>query len=164
MTVPVSNTRTAYYQDARGSRSAGPVMLNVEGYNPLALDDRERSTRVVAHAREQVDRQPVGLLVPGEPGLSCQGFGLRLLVAWRSRRPGRSGVGPTSPRLAHLVAHLNPNGHQSTEPETRKPLIYRGFPSGARGTRTPDLLGAIQALSHLSYSPDAGSCGNESRR
>jgi integrase len=30
----------------------------------------------------------------------------------------------------------------------------RGFrPSGARGTRTPDLLGAIQALSQLSYSP-----------
>src|ERR1700755_772602 len=26
-------------------------------------------------------------------------------------------------------------------------------PSGARGTRTPDLLGAIQALSQLSYSP-----------
>jgi hypothetical protein len=25
--------------------------------------------------------------------------------------------------------------------------------SGARGTRTPDLLGAIQALSQLSYSP-----------
>ncbi len=27
------------------------------------------------------------------------------------------------------------------------------FPNGARGTRTPDLLGAIQALSQLSYSP-----------
>jgi hypothetical protein len=26
--------------------------------------------------------------------------------------------------------------------------------SGARGTRTPDLLGAIQALSQLSYSPE----------
>ncbi len=26
-------------------------------------------------------------------------------------------------------------------------------PSGAEGIRTPDLLGAIQALSHLSYSP-----------
>ena len=25
---------------------------------------------------------------------------------------------------------------------------------GARGTRTPDLLGAIQALSQLSYSPE----------
>jgi hypothetical protein len=29
------------------------------------------------------------------------------------------------------------------------------FPGdGARGTRTPDLLGAIQALSQLSYSPE----------
>ena len=28
--------------------------------------------------------------------------------------------------------------------------------SGARGTRTPDLLGAIQALSQLSYSPEDG--------
>ena len=26
--------------------------------------------------------------------------------------------------------------------------------SGAEGARTPDLLGAIQALSQLSYSPD----------
>jgi hypothetical protein len=29
---------------------------------------------------------------------------------------------------------------------------YSGY--GARGTRTPDLLGAIQALSQLSYSPE----------
>ncbi len=28
--------------------------------------------------------------------------------------------------------------------------------NGARGTRTPDLLGAIQALSQLSYSPKVG--------
>jgi hypothetical protein len=28
---------------------------------------------------------------------------------------------------------------------------------GARGTRTPDLLGAIQALSQLSYSPAGAS-------
>ena len=27
---------------------------------------------------------------------------------------------------------------------------------GARGTRTPDLLGAIQALFQLSYSPEVG--------
>ena len=31
--------------------------------------------------------------------------------------------------------------------------IYGPFFDGARGTRTPDLLGAIQALSQLSYSP-----------
>ena len=29
---------------------------------------------------------------------------------------------------------------------------------GARGTRTPDLLGAIQALSQLSYSPAEAKC------
>jgi hypothetical protein len=32
--------------------------------------------------------------------------------------------------------------------------VTRDFVSGARGTRTPDLLGAIQALSQLSYSPE----------
>jgi hypothetical protein len=35
----------------------------------------------------------------------------------------------------------------------RKSPICRAFSDGARGTRTPDLLGAIQALSQLSYSP-----------
>ena len=32
----------------------------------------------------------------------------------------------------------------------------RASRDGARGTRTPDLLGAIQALSQLSYSPGNG--------
>ena len=31
---------------------------------------------------------------------------------------------------------------------------------GAEGARTPDLLGAIQALSQLSYSPDTWEPGN----
>ena len=35
---------------------------------------------------------------------------------------------------------------------------------GARGTRTPDLLGAIQALSQLSYSPGCGRRGRISAR
>ena len=34
--------------------------------------------------------------------------------------------------------------------------IYGGFGDGARRTRTADLLGAIQALSQLSYSPARG--------
>jgi hypothetical protein len=34
------------------------------------------------------------------------------------------------------------------------PSVCWGSRSGARGTRTPDLLGAIQALSQLSYSPE----------
>jgi hypothetical protein len=38
------------------------------------------------------------------------------------------------------------------EPES--PAIAGLSGSGARGTRTPDLLGAIQALSQLSYSPE----------
>src|SRR5215212_11849391 len=33
-----------------------------------------------------------------------------------------------------------------------------GTSDGARGTRTPDLLGAIQALSQLSYSPVRPAC------
>ncbi len=33
------------------------------------------------------------------------------------------------------------------------PAVARRSSDGARGTRTPDLLGAIQALSQLSYSP-----------
>ena len=39
-------------------------------------------------------------------------------------------------------------------PETALSRDFRA--DGARGTRTPDLLGAIQALSQLSYSPVGG--------
>ena len=39
----------------------------------------------------------------------------------------------------------------SLEGERRRLFAVRRH--GARGTRTPDLLGAIQALSQLSYSP-----------
>ena len=35
-----------------------------------------------------------------------------------------------------------------------RPAIAGFSADGARGTRTPDLLGAIQALSQLSYSPE----------
>jgi hypothetical protein len=38
---------------------------------------------------------------------------------------------------------------------TTEALRVQGFSlDGARGTRTPDLLGAIQALFQLSYSPE----------
>jgi len=37
----------------------------------------------------------------------------------------------------------------------RSALLSGARADGARGTRTPDLLGAIQALSQLSYSPEA---------
>jgi hypothetical protein len=38
--------------------------------------------------------------------------------------------------------------------EGESPVITGLSVYGARGTRTPDLLGAIQALSQLSYSPE----------
>ena len=43
-------------------------------------------------------------------------------------------------------------------PHPQEDPAVAGLPThwGARGTRTPDLLGAIQALSQLSYSPKAG--------
>lgn len=37
--------------------------------------------------------------------------------------------------------------------EMQKPRFSRGFLSGAEGSRTLDLLNAIQALSQLSYGP-----------
>ena len=52
-------------------------------------------------------------------------------------------------------------------PLYQKPVQrYAASVDGARGTRTPDLLGAIQALSQLSYSPeeDAVYCGHRGRR
>jgi hypothetical protein len=36
----------------------------------------------------------------------------------------------------------------------KTPQIWRAFSDGASRTRTGDLLGAIQALSQLSYSPE----------
>ncbi len=42
----------------------------------------------------------------------------------------------------------------SSDPESDVlPVTPRGSDDGAEGARTPDLLGAIQALSQLSYSP-----------
>jgi hypothetical protein len=38
-------------------------------------------------------------------------------------------------------------------PKAENRIAMRFPGDGARGTRTPDLLGAIQALSQLSYSP-----------
>jgi hypothetical protein len=44
---------------------------------------------------------------------------------------------------------------ETTSNLQRAPItVHLGY--GARGTRTPDLLGAIQALSQLSYSPEEG--------
>ncbi len=45
---------------------------------------------------------------------------------------------------------------RSWQPPRLSGLIPGTAGDGARGTRTPDLLGAIQALSQLSYSPEVG--------
>jgi hypothetical protein len=43
---------------------------------------------------------------------------------------------------------------EASQDPNKNPCDLQGFyANGARGTRTPDLLGAIQALSQLSYSP-----------
>jgi hypothetical protein len=39
-------------------------------------------------------------------------------------------------------------------PKGANPVVMRGSVDGASRTRTGDLLGAIQALSQLSYSPE----------
>src|SRR5437870_9840733 len=46
------------------------------------------------------------------------------------------------------------SNQDSPDPESGVlPVTPRGSDYGAEGARTPDLLGAIQALSQLSYSP-----------
>src|SRR5947209_5304808 len=51
------------------------------------------------------------------------------------------------PRRRQLRIQAPPRKHES-------PAKAGDSSDGARGTRTPDLLGAIQALSQLSYSPE----------
>jgi hypothetical protein len=55
-------------------------------------------------------------------------------------------------RVSPLELYVLPKetGNQSSVGSTN---ISGCMPSGAEGSRTPDLLGAIQALSQLSYSP-----------
>ena len=57
--------------------------------------------------------------------------------------------------LMHPICTLDAPGVCSASYRwSRRTCSLQGFlESGARGTRTPDLLGAIQALSQLSYSP-----------
>src|SRR3712207_4207210 len=66
----------------------------------------------------------------------------------------RSSRRTCAPSPASSTGHAEPSGAaggRCTSPPLRD---LRG--DGARGTRTPDLLGAIQALSQLSYSPEEG--------
>ena len=74
------------------------------------------------------------------------------------QRPESWREGPTrSPIPLMWYPHAVPTARDqppATTPKTTEAPPKQGFRSdGARGTRTPDLLGAIQALSQLSYSP-----------
>ena len=68
-----------------------------------------------------------------------------------------SGVLPVTPRGNETVPRST--SHVARRPRSRAPPCDVGpatwhVPDGAEGARTPDLLGAIQALSQLSYSPE----------
>src|SRR6266581_1683344 len=71
-------------------------------------------------------------------------------------------VGPKNTRSATLLIAasrfelpLLGSNQDSPDPESGVlPVTPRGIVYGAEGARTPDLLGAIQALSQLSYSPE----------
>ena len=55
----------------------------------------------------------------------------------------------------HMTDHMASNLHGLQTASKKKPAVSSGFSNGASRTRTGDLLGAIQALSQLSYSPAA---------
>ena len=74
-------------------------------------------------------------------------------IARRGRDPGGPGRSVCHWCVTDRGGGLSSDGLD----EAQKPRAVRGLAaSGARGTRTPDLLGAIQALSQLSYSPEVG--------
>jgi hypothetical protein len=60
------------------------------------------------------------------------------------------------PKTGPKVRRRSPD---AARPEAREPRGCRGSRSGARGTRTPDLLGAIQAAKSVEFSYLAGILG-----
>jgi hypothetical protein len=78
-----------------------------------------------------------------------------LLVAQGAESPRIPAKPVTHLGIQALVPETERNsGRFRANPRTTEPPHMQGFRNdGARGTRTPDLLGAIQALSQLSYSP-----------
>jgi hypothetical protein len=54
----------------------------------------------------------------------------------------------------HIADRTTRNVWIDTRASGHEPRIMRVCDDGARRTRTADLLGAIQALSQLSYSPE----------
>src|SRR5215207_9264468 len=84
---------------------------------------------------------------------------IAILLAWDR---------PTSPELrggAEVDQKLTSGSHACRVVDTVAHEVrdFQGLPSGASRTRTGDLLGAIQALSQLSYSP-AGVHGSAGQR
>src|ERR671916_994962 len=72
---------------------------------------------------------------------------LEMGLLMRRTRCDSAEIGPkTGPRNRRRAAGATP-------PDASKPASQLGSSSGASRTRTGDLLGAIQALSQLSYSP-----------
>ncbi len=76
----------------------------------------------------------------------------------RGSRTGSSGTAwPSKRRVAPTRHELDPRristGRCPQSLGTQRQRRCKSANYGARGTRTPDLLGAIQALSQLSYSP-----------
>ncbi len=82
-------------------------------------------------------------------GLEVRLQSLRLAGAatkWPQRCPQRAQLGTGATRAFD-------NGAAEAGRRSQNGSSCGSFFDGARGTRTPDLLGAIQALSQLSYSP-----------
>jgi len=56
--------------------------------------------------------------------------------------------------MNHFALTSRETGHQTPAQKRQIPRACRGIDDMELGERTPDLLGAIQALSQLSYSTD----------
>ena len=129
----------------------------------MAGRDSRGSRRVRRDAAGgRVDAQPPELLVPTRFGAAIEPAVARLAVA-TARVPRSSHARATCmrgarrsfrPRSSPPRAETRPPPRRHTRTGNRIAMRPRG--DGARGTRTPDLLGAIQALSQLSYSPERG--------
>src|SRR6266704_3621338 len=87
---------------------------------------------------------------------------------WKGGGSRRHPVGGKTkrPRMRPLGLPLLGSNQDSPDPESGVlPVTPRGIVlHGAEGARTPDLLGAIQALSQLSYSPGADKANASARR
>jgi hypothetical protein len=107
---------------------------------------------------------------PLERRLLNQAFLKRILIGedgevlGTTLTPGLRSVERMAPASGPITPQEGLSGRPgASRSKPRSPLWGPGFAlgsnGGARGTRTPDLLGAIQALSQLSYSPAGAAQG-----